>query len=420
MGVTINFQSGTQDRTGYVRVGSSSSQRNPDATWLFNCSGGSTRICQIVFHFNWNNTAAGTGWATNDDNDIRRGYRARIADTNGNVLYQVNCGNGLSGSSGSWSPVFDKINLEFGKTYQIRLNNDHSAYQTMKSFSISASSEVVITKCAQPTSIRLNGTTNNVLAKPGAGVQMEIIGGGGGINNAFQKWYIQELIYAPGQGELSGWRRARNGNDQEDYNVCNPTGRTVTVYPTPVMGQRKRFRIRAEGIPDEAYHSDYKEMGPSVFTNQLPHICTNVTPDKTNILAGGILRLTFSGGGDPDGNLWMYQARVLDENGNVYGGEELGRQYDLSKNYVDLDLGLDPNTFCAGTKWKFMLRGHDGLVGGAWSEPTAFVQIGGIAHINDENGAPRDAIPYVFDSTGAPKQALPYCFDANGAPKMGI
>lgn len=236
---------------------------------------------------------------------------------------------------------------------------------------------------------------------------MEILGGGGGLNNPFQKWFIQELILSHDSQELTGWRQARNANDIPDPAVYNPTARIVTVYPTPTRGQRKRFRIRAEGIPNEAYHSDFKEMEPHVCSNRLPNDCTNVMPNKTNAPPGGIIRLIFSGGGDPDNNLARYQARVMDESGALYnGGTPIGQQLDITKNYIDLTLSGDPSTFQAGTKWKFQVQGVDECEAGSWSIASPLVELRGITRVK-VNGVWKQAIPYV-KINGAWKQAVPY------------
>ena len=116
----------------------------------------------------------------------------------------------------------------------------------------------------------------------------------------------------------------------------------------------------------------------------------------------------------------MYQVRAEDENGVAFTGKDLGRQYDVTKNYVDIDLGLVPEVFRAGTKWRFKVRGHDGCEACSWSAPSGLVQIAGVVHVYGADGAPSNAMAYVYDQAGAPKLTTPYCYNANGAPKLGI
>lgn len=232
------------------------------------------------------------------------------------------------------------------------------------------------------------------------------MGGGGVPNNLITGFRIEELVYIRGQGAITGWRRATNADEQADAAVYAPTSRNVRIYPTKTRGQHKRFRIKIVGTAGEEYASDWYETTTNLVTNRVPNVCTNVRADKSIAAPGSILRLSFSGGGDPDENLGMYQVRAEDENGNVYSGTDLGRQYDTTKNYVDIDLSMGGDAFDAGTKWKFMVRGHDNIEAGAWSEPSQWVEIGGAIRVK-VNGQWKQAVPYIRED-GQWKQAVPY------------
>lgn len=423
MNIAVSYHSGTLEKNGWVRVGHNSSFTNQDAAWSFVITPGSgesvEKIDSVRWHFSWDNEAGGSGWQS------AFSYIAKIrsGSPTGTVLASVQTT--LQGKSGDWDVQADNLNLAANTTYYITLNMNGSTLSSLKTFSTTATATVLswtsaAANCVAPTRILLNGKYANTYASPGQGVQCEIVGGGGGKDNAFVKWRVQELLYKPGQGELTGWRNATNASGQADAAVYSPTSRTCTLYPTTTRGQYKRFRIRAEGAAGEQYYSDYAEMGPNVISNTQPNICTNVTAEKNIVAPGSTLRLSFTGGGDPDGNLWMYQVRPVDENGEEYTGTDLGRQYDVTKNYVDINLALAPEVFSAGTKWKFKVRGHDGCEACSWSEPTEFVRIAGIAHVYGTDGIPNNAMVYVYDQTGTPKLTTPYCYDTNGAPKLGI
>lgn len=321
MRVDTNFASGNQDKPGWVRIGHNSTFTNPEAVWTFAIipTGEQlTAINSLRFNLSWNNGAVGTGWS----GSFLYWARIRSGSVGGHIVKEV--GITLNGSSGSCGVELNGLGLEQNKTYWFTFNvkdkdSGGAPLSTMKQFSTAISVNVLSYEepgqCTPPVAIKLNGAQLDGYAKPGNGVQMEIIGGGSGRDNPFQRWYIQELVFVPGQGELTGWRNARNGNDQEDSAVYNPINRIVTVYPTLVRGQNKRFRIRAEGIPLERYHSTLVEMGPRAISNRLPNTCTGLTLNKTRAIPGETIRLSFSGGGDPDNNLARYQVRAYDESG---------------------------------------------------------------------------------------------------------
>ena len=423
MNIAVNYHSGALQKTGWVRVGHNSSFTNQDAAWSFSITPGSgesvAKIDSVRWHFHWDNEAGGSGW----QGAFTYIAKIRSGSPTGTVIASVQAT--LQGKSGDWNVQANNLNLAANTTYYITLNLNGSTLSSLKTFSTTATAEVIswtsaASKCTAPTRILFGGKHTSAYASPGQGVQFEIVGGGGGKDNAFVRWYIQELVFKPGQGELSGWRRATNANGQEDAAVYYQSSRICTLYPTLTRGQYKRFRIRAEGSAGEQYYSDFAEMGPNVISNSAPNVCTNVTVDRNIAAPGSTLRISFTGGGDPDGNLQMYQVRPVDENGAEYTAKDLGRQYDTTKKYVDIDLSLAPEVFRAGTRWKFKVRGHDGCEACAWSTPSAFVRIAGIAHVYGADGASKDAMAYVYDQTGAPKLTTPYCYDANGAPKLGI
>ncbi len=423
MNIAINYHSGALQKTGWVRVGHNSSFTNQDAAWSFVITPGSgesvAKIDSVRWHFNWNNEAGGSGW----QGAFTYIAKIRSGSPTGTVLASVQAT--LQGKSGNWDVQASNLNLAANTTYYITLNLNGSTLSSLKTFSTTATAEVLswtsaASKCTAPTKILFNGKHTSAYASPGQGVQFEIVGGGGGKDNAFVRWHIQELVFKPGQGELTGWRNATNANEQENSAVYHQSSRFCTLYPTLIRGRNKRFRIRAEGAAGEQYYSDFAEVAPNVISNSPPNGCTNVTADKNIVAPGSTLRLSFTGGGDPDGNLWMYQVRAEDENGVAFTGKDLGRQYDVTKNYVDIDLGLVPEVFRAGTKWRFKVRGHDGCEACSWSAPSGLVQIAGVVHVYGADGAPSNAMAYVYDQAGAPKLTTPYCYNANGAPKLGI
>lgn len=423
MNIAVNYHSGALQKAGWVRVGHNSSFTNQDAAWSFVITPGSgesvAKIDSVRWHFNWNNEAGGSGW----QGAFTYIAKIRSGSPTGAVIASVQAT--LQGKSGNWDVQASNLNLAANTTYYITLNLNGSTLSSLKTFSTTATAEVLAwtsaaNKCTAPTRILFNGKHTSAYASPGQGVQFEIVGGGGGKDNAFVRWHIQELVFKPGQGELTGWRNATNANEQENSAVYHQSSRFCTLYPTLIRGRNKRFRIRAEGAAGEQYYSDFAEVAPNVISNSPPNVCTNVTADKNIVAPGSTLRLSFTGGGDPDGNLWMYQVRAEDENGVAFTGKDLGRQYDVTKNYVDIDLGLVPEVFRAGTKWRFKVRGHDGCEACAWSAPSEFVQIAGIAHVYGTDGAPNKAMAYVYDQAGAPKLTTPYCYNANGAPELGI
>lgn len=423
MNIAVNYHSGALQKTGWVRVGHNSSFTNQDAAWSFVITPGSgesvAKIDSVRWHFNWNNEAGGSGW----QGAFTYIAKIRSGSPTGTVLASVQAT--LQGKSGNWDVQASNLNLAANTTYYITLNLNGSTLSSLKTFSTTATAEVLswtsaASKCTAPTKILFNGKHTSAYASPGQGVQFEIVGGGGGKDNAFVRWHIQELVFKPGQGELTGWRNATNANEQENSAVYHQSSRFCTLYPTLIRGRNKRFRIRAEGAAGEQYYSDFAEVAPNVISNSPPNVCTNVTADKNIVAPGSTLRLSFTGGGDPDGNLWMYQVRAEDENGVAFTGKDLGRQYDVTKNYVDIDLGLVPEVFRAGTKWRFKVRGHDGCEACSWSAPSGLVQIAGVVHVYGADGAPSNAMAYVYDQAGAPKLTTPYCYNANGAPELGI
>lgn len=423
MNIAVNYHSGALQKTGWVRVGHNSSFTNQDAAWSFVITPGSgesvAKIDSVRWHFNWNNEAGGSGW----QGAFTYIAKIRSGSPTGTVLASVQAT--LQGKSGNWDVQASNLNLAANTTYYITLNLNGSTLSSLKTFSTTATAEVLswtsaASKCTAPTKILFNGKHTSAYASPGQGVQFEIVGGGGGKDNAFVRWHIQELVFKPGQGELTGWRNATNANEQENSAVYHQSSRFCTLYPTLIRGRNKRFRIRAEGAAGEQYYSDFAEVAPNVISNSPPNVCTNVTADKNIVAPGSTLRLSFTGGGDPDGNLWMYQVRAEDENGVAFTGKDLGRQYDVTKNYVDIDLGLVPEVFRVGTKWRFKVRGHDGCEACSWSAPSGLVQIAGVVHVYGADGAPSNAMAYVYDQAGAPKLTTPYCYNANGAPKLGI
>lgn len=420
MRAEISFVSGQQDRAGWVRVGHNADFTNPDAVWKLRLvSEGETvsKVDGAALHFQWNNDAAGTGW----QGAFRYVITIRLGSASGEMIKQH--ANDLSGKSGNWN--VDRTDWGFlpDTDYYLCLNVKEQtpiSYSSMKSFSTTASVDNLRSKCAPPTGIVIGDGSFRTYRAPGAGATMQILGGGGGINNAFSKWYIEELIFSDSEGTLVDWHPAKNGEEQEDASICYATSRTVTIYPTKTRGENKRYRIRAKGAAGDAFDSEMVEFSPNICTNRLPATCTDLLLDKLRIPPAQGLRLSFAGGGDVDGNLQFYQIRATDENGEIYSGGDLGRQYDTAKKYVDIELAEHADAFCAGTKWKFQVRGHDGLEAGAWSECTPFVEIGGVVRIYNSNGELREAVPYIYDGTGLWKEAVPYCFNENGTPRIGI
>ena len=401
-----------------MRVGHNSTFTNPDAVWRFKLipEGGENAsvVDGAALHFRWDNDAGGTGW----QNEFRYVITIRRGSATGEVVKQH--ANNLSGKSGNWD--VDRSDWGFipNVDYYFCLNVKETPLSSLKSFSTTASVDHLRSRCIPPTSIKIGDGAFRTYRKAGEGATLEIIGGGGGVGNAFTRWYIEELIFSDAAGTLVSWHPARNGQEQDDPAIYNTSSRTVTIYPTRTKGENKRYRIRAEGAVGDPFNSNFAEFGPNICTNRSPNTCTNISVNKVRVVPGEGIRLSFSGGGDPDGNLWMYEVRTLDKDGNVQATKELGRQYDLTKNYVDINLGLEPSIFAAGTKWKFQVRGHDGIEAGPWSDATPFVEIGGIVHVNDSSGTPKDALVYVYDAAGTARLAVPYCFNANGAPKIGI
>ncbi|MEY8382298.1 hypothetical protein AALG83_03925 [Christensenellaceae bacterium 44-20] len=408
MNTSVSFVSGAIQKTGWVRVGSNSSFTNEDAVFSFIVTPSGENIAsinEIRLSFNWNNDTAGSGWRG------KFAYAARIrqGSATGNVLATVTTE--LEGVSGTWNVQAGGLNLAAGTTYYVTLNVSGSRLSSMKAFSTTATAQVIswtngIGKCVAPTDSRINGNTGWTYCKPGDSATLQIMGGGGVPNNLITGFRIEELVYVRGQGEVTGWRKATNANEQADAAVYAPTSRSVKIYPTKTRGQNKRFRIKIVGQAGEAYASDWYETTTNLVTNRVPNICTNVRADKSLVAPGSILRIYFSGGGDPDGNIWMYQIKAEDESGNAYSGEELGRQYDTTKNYVDIDLSLGGNAFVAGTKWRFMVRGHDKIEACAWSAPSQWVEIGGAVRIKVGEQW-KQAMPYVRKN-GQWKQAVPY------------
>ena len=408
MNISASFVSGAMQKTGWVRVGSNSSFTNADAVFSFIVTPSGENIAsinEIRLSFNWNNDTAGSGWRS------KFAYTANIrqGSATGNVLASITTD--LEGVSGTWNVQAGGLNLAAGTTYYVTLNVSGNHLSSMKAFSTTATAQVIswtngIGKCVAPTGSEIDGKTGWVYCKPGGSATLKIMGGGGVPNNLITGFRIEELIYVSGQGEVTGWRKATNANEQADAAVYAPTSRNVKIYPTKTRGQNKRFRIRIVGAAGEAYASDWYETTTNIVTNRLPNACTNVRADKSTTAPGGTLRLSFSGGGDPDGNLSMYQVQAEDENGNIYDGADLGRQYDTTKKYIDIDLSLGADAFTAGTKWRFRIRGHDGIEAGAWSEPSQWVEIGGAIRIK-KDGEWKTAAAYVRQ-TGQWRQALPY------------
>ena len=137
MGLNINFNNG--DTVGsYVKVGCDSSNQNNDAVWSFVCDQpGAASINQITLNFEWDNTAAGIGWADTFT-------YACIISSSGAAGQEATYGSpaliakqtvSLTGASGSVARTFGGLMLTPGVTYYVRWNIASTQYSTLKAFS---------------------------------------------------------------------------------------------------------------------------------------------------------------------------------------------------------------------------------------------------------------------------------------------
>lgn len=204
--------------------------------------------------------------------------------------------------------------------------------------------------------------------------------------------------------------------------ISSPSGSgAILVHPPAERGRMFRYRARALSTVGEAYNSPWV-YSEALVKNQLPNTPTGITVQPVYDPNEGLLRVSFSSGGDPDNNLKHMLVAFCSPTTNTIIHSFVGVNLTNSHVYVD------PSSLTRGSSWRIALCGVDIFdVQGEWGYSESLLQINHLQAIPAVDFPPSGARTYnlrprigISLGSGTPGKAFSLALTYDGVQRRTV